>query len=82
LLRIRIGRKRPPGASPLTALSDREMEVFAMIARGEPTRRIAENLRRSVKTIESHRENIKKKLRLGSNYELMRRAVEWVLREG
>lgn len=70
-----------PGAavSPVGSLSDRELEVFEWIGHGMPTRQIAEKLNVSVKTVESHRENIKKKLAVENNPELIRRAVQWVL---
>ena len=57
-------------------LSDRELEVFELLGQGLSTRRIAETLYRSVKTIESHRENIKAKLGVNSSAELLRYAVE------
>ena len=64
------------GESPLNQLSDRELEVLQLIAQGLPTREIAQRLHRSVKTIESHRENLKAKLGLRSGSELVRYAIE------
>lgn len=64
--------------SPVHALSDRELEVFELIGHGLGTRQIAEKLHLSVKTIESHRENVKKKLSLADATELVRQAVRWV----
>lgn len=64
-----------PG-SPFDRLSDRELEVFQLIAQGLPTRQIAEKLYRSVKTVEAHREHIKSKLGLKSSGELLRYAIE------
>jgi DNA-binding NarL/FixJ family response regulator len=66
------------GGSPIQRLSDRELEIFELIGRGLSTRRIAETLHLSVKTIESHREHIKEKLKLGSSREVMRHAMQWV----
>lgn len=68
-----------PGAkrSALEGLSDRELEVFHLIGQGVGTRKIAETLRLSVKTIESHRENIKRKLKLEDAAELVQYAVSW-----
>ena len=63
---------------PLHTLSDRELQVFRLIGEGRTTRRIAETLARSVKTIESHLEHIKNKLEVGSGAELVRRAAQWV----
>lgn len=65
-------------ASPLDALSDRELEVFRLIGQGQGTRQIAETLHLSIKTIESHREHIKQKLHLESGAELAQRATQWV----
>lgn len=61
------------------ALSNRELQVFERIGRGRSTREIAEELRLSVHTIESHRESIRAKLELRSGTELMQRAVIWAL---
>jgi DNA-binding NarL/FixJ family response regulator len=64
--------------SPLEVLSDRELEVFELTGRGSSTRDIAERLHLSVKTVESYRARIKKKLNLESATELMKHAVQWV----
>lgn len=66
------------GGLPVDRLTDRELEVFELIGRGIRTRQIAENLHLSVKTIESHRENIKRKLKLDNATELLQHAVKWV----
>lgn len=60
-------------------LSDRELAVFQRIGEGLTTRQIADQLSLSHKTVETHRERIKKKLGLTNSSTLMRRAVEWVL---
>lgn len=66
----------------IDSLSDRELEVFSLIGRGVGPSRIAEQLHLSVKTVETHRENIKKKLHLRSGSELTRRAMQWTLEQG
>ncbi len=63
----------------IESLSDREIEVFELIGRGKGSRAIAEELELSVHTIETHRENIRRKLNLASGSELVQRAVQWVL---
>ena len=73
---------RDPMASPLQALSDRELEVFEMTGRGVATKEIAERLHLSVKTVESYRARIKTKLGLDTGTELMQHAVRWVEGEG
>jgi DNA-binding NarL/FixJ family response regulator len=66
-------------AQGVGALSDRELQVFELIGRGHSTREIAQQLKRSVHTIESHREKIRAKLSLRSGSELTQQAVRWVL---
>src|SRR5438552_14724278 len=58
-------------------LSDREFEVFQLLGQGEATRAIAKRLHLSVKTVEVHRANIRRKLELASGGELVRYAIRW-----
>ncbi len=74
------GMMNPRQETALSALSDREFQVFLYIGQGLTLQEIADKLTLSVKTIESHVERIKAKLDIGSGRELMRRAIEWVLR--
>jgi len=60
------------------ALSDREMEVLRLIGHGVSSNEIAEQLSRSVKTVEAHRASIRTKLRLASNLDLIRFATLWI----
>ena len=71
------GRPGKP-ASIISSLSDREIEVFRLIGEGLATRKIAARLHVSVKTVETHREHIKDKLKLASSTKLVQRAVVWV----
>lgn len=64
--------------SSLDSLSDRELEVFALVGRGLGTREVSEKMHLSIKTIETHREHIKQKLNLKNATELARRAIQWV----
>jgi DNA-binding CsgD family transcriptional regulator len=59
------------------ALSDREFEVFQLIGQGLSTRQIGERLNLSVKTIGTHRQHIKQKLKVRTGPELIRQAVRW-----
>ena len=68
-----------PQARSIENLSDRELEIFGLIGRGQSTRSIAKQLNLSIHTIETHRENIRAKLNLRNGSELMQRAVQWVL---
>lgn len=63
-------------------LTDRELEIFRLIGEAVPTGAIAERLFISVNTIETHRQNIKKKLGIKNAAELGQRAVQWVLEQG
>jgi len=71
------GRRAGTEGSPVEKLTDREFEVFQLIAQGKGTRDIAQKLHLSVKTVEVHRANIKAKLKLKSASELIRFAVRW-----
>lgn len=62
-------------SSGIDALSDREVEVLGLLGGALTTRQVADQLCLSVKTIETHRENIKAKLGLANNSEMIRRAV-------
>jgi DNA-binding NarL/FixJ family response regulator len=68
-------------ASPMTILSDRELEVFQSIGRWKGTRQIADEFHLSIKTIEYYREQIKKKLGLKNGTELTQAATAWVQKE-
>ncbi|HZZ79911.1 MAG TPA: response regulator transcription factor [Gemmataceae bacterium] len=77
LLRRTYGGGKKPDQSPIDGLTDRELEVFRLIGEGVKTQEIAERLHVSIKTIETHRDRIKKKLGLQDGTELIRRAVLW-----
>lgn len=64
-------------ANPIERLSNRELQVLNLIGRGRTTREIAEGLNLSVKTVESHRQRIKKKLNLTTSSQLVQFAVNW-----
>ncbi|MCL2701517.1 MAG: response regulator transcription factor [Phycisphaerae bacterium] len=70
--------QRRPSLSSIERLTDREMEIFQMIGRGQVTRIIADKLGLSVKTVETHRANIKGKLNIRTTTELLQRAVQWM----
>lgn len=80
-----VQRAAEPGpnapSSAVESLSDRELEVFELVGRGQPTREIAKQLSVSVKTVETHRHRIKEKLGLRSGTEMVRYAIRWVERE-
>lgn len=67
--------------SGVESLSDRELEIFAMLGKGKGTREIADELDLSPHTVESHRERIRLKLGLKNSIALVRRAFFWSLEE-
>jgi len=66
-----------PGASgPLHAsLSDREFQIFQLIAGGKSVSDIAERLNLSVKTVSTHKANILQKMNMGTQADLIRYAL-------
>lgn len=67
-----------PGAleSPHQTLSDREFEVFRLLASGKTVSEIAEQLALSVKTVSTYRNRILRKMKMKNNAELMRYALQ------
>jgi DNA-binding NarL/FixJ family response regulator len=72
-----VGGMPPAGQSPVTLLSDRELEVFQLLGQGRDTKQIAEELRVNFKTIHTYCARIKEKLRLTKATELLREAIRW-----
>ncbi|HLY09154.1 MAG TPA: response regulator transcription factor [Planctomycetota bacterium] len=64
-----------PGKSLLDRLSNREVEVFESIGRGRGTTDIARAMELSIKTIETYRARIKRKLELEKGSDLLRLAM-------
>ena len=71
------GRLANQPLSVLSGLTDREHEIFRLIGIGLSTSEIAAKLNRSVKTVEAHRANLKRKLGLRNALELNRFAANW-----
>jgi len=78
MMKKMVGGTAEGVASPLELLTDRELEVFQMLGRGLGTRRIAEELRLGIKTVESYRARIKEKLQLTDGNQLLQHAIQWV----
>ena len=81
MLETMTGFAKSKNAGTVESLSDRELEVLELIGRGLGSAEIAHRLKLSVKTIESHRENIKTKLGLRRATELVQYAFNWVQSE-
>ncbi len=72
----RIPRKASSLAERYRQLSNREREVFQLIAEGRSTRQISEMLFVSISTIKSHRSKIMEKLGAESSIQLVRFAIQ------
>jgi DNA-binding NarL/FixJ family response regulator len=69
-------RKAVPGdPSPAEALTAREREVLQLLAEGATMRGISLKLHVSIKTIETHRKNVMRKLKTHSIAELTKHAI-------
>ena len=62
-------------AGPVDKLSPREREIFDLLVRGQTNDRVAAQLYISVRTVETHRQNIMDKLRAHSIVDLVRLAA-------
>lgn len=63
--------------TPIKKLSDRELEVFRLLGQGYETRRVAQSLNVSIKTVQAYCARIKEKLQLANASELLREAIRW-----
>lgn len=79
LNRVASGNNKPEIA--INSLTPSEFEVLHLIGKGHNTQEIAKLLNRSIKTIETHRFNIRSKLNLKDSADLIRYATRWVLEE-
>ncbi len=77
ILEVFSGHRTEQVDSSLEGLSDREFEIFQSLGQGDGTREIAERLHLSIKTVEVHRSNIKRKLKLTKGTEVVRYAIRW-----
>ncbi|HET7061663.1 MAG TPA: response regulator transcription factor [Nitrosospira sp.] len=69
------------GAKPeplINSLTPSEFEVLHLIGSGHSSQEIAKLLHRSIKTIETHRFNIRSKLNLKDGADLIRYAAQWI----
>lgn len=64
-----------------TVLTKREMQIFEMMGKGVTTRQIADQLFISQRTVESHRDHIKVKLKVDDIFKLHQMAFQWVQEE-
>jgi DNA-binding NarL/FixJ family response regulator len=78
ILETSSGGNARPVRSSVGQLSDREFEVFELIGQGLSTRDIAKRLHLSVKTVQVHRVNVKRKLHVRTSSKLISYAARWI----
>jgi DNA-binding NarL/FixJ family response regulator len=81
-IRQRIIQRRVTGqpagyASPIGTLSHREVQILRLIGAGLSSRAIALSLHLSIKTVESHRQRVKRKLGITTAAQLVQCAISW-----
>lgn len=77
-----VCRQGNKGSDPLERLSKRERQVLKLAAKGKTNKDVAEAIFVSVKTVEKHKTNLKKKLGLRSSLELAAFCLEnWLIDE-
>ena len=76
---VRTSKARPQA---IETLSDRELEVLHATGEGLSTSEIAAKLCLSVKTIETYRQHLKRKLNIPTGRQLAKFAVEWNMAQG
>jgi DNA-binding NarL/FixJ family response regulator len=62
----------------VAALTPHEIEILSLIGQGMSNAKIATSTNRSVKTVEFHRANIRRKLNLQDSHDLHHFAIQWL----
>lgn len=76
------GSLAPPDGAAREQLTNREQTILLQLAQGRSNREVAEALEISVRTVETHRKNIKRKLGISSTAGLTRYALEHGVLQG
>jgi len=76
------GSLEPKGGDGREALTTREQTILLQLAQGQSNREVAEVLEISVRTVETHRKNIKRKLGISTTAGLTRYALEHGVLQG
>ena len=70
-----LNQSQEPSSNNEDLITSREREILQMLAEGRTNKEIAENLQISIKTVETHRANLMKKLKLKNIADLVLYAV-------
>ena len=76
------GALEPKRTAPSTTLTNREQTILLQLAQGKSNKEVARALDISVRTVETHRKNIKRKLGISSTAGLTRYAMEHGVLQG
>ncbi len=77
LLKVLVNNEQDNDNLDIKKLSDREFQIFQLIAKGFKTGDIGKEINISVKTVEAHKLRIRHKLDLKNSPELIKYAIEW-----
>jgi DNA-binding NarL/FixJ family response regulator len=77
-----VSRRLFRNQAPKPVLSARESQILVALGKGWSSKQIARELSLSVRTVEAHRQNIKRKLELDGQAELIKYAVEHAREHG
>jgi DNA-binding NarL/FixJ family response regulator len=66
----------PPGKKRPESLTSREQEILELIWAGFKNKEIGQRLKISVKTVEAHRANMMKKMRVSNTAQLLKTAIQ------
>jgi DNA-binding NarL/FixJ family response regulator len=83
LLQVSSGKPSifpPSAATAIAELSDRELEILSALGAGLSIKQVADKLELSPKTVESHKDRIRKKFDLPDGESLIRFAMGWLER--
>jgi DNA-binding NarL/FixJ family response regulator len=76
IITIMANSAASPAVEEVSELTPREKEVLVLVADGHSTKQIADQLGISIRTVETHRINMLKKMGVSNSAELIRKAFE------
>ncbi len=77
---IQLMLSQSAGKAPEDILTRREYQVYCQLGEGKTIRKISDVLGISIKTVENHREHIKRKLHISNSVKLQANAIDHDLR--